>query len=440
MFNTLFPDLGPLPGIQQTGSGLAPLLTTAAPAKMPMNVGQSPPFAPVPLMERLKRGIAGLPSMLLPDQSNGFLTSKEQSAARNSGLLDFGLSLLAGANGTNGGNAPSFGQALLGAVGHARDTYNAASDRAVNQKLQGMQLSATQHMLTGRQAIGKFMQDHMTGDPEKDGAVIQQAWMLANALGDTDLAKSLEAGATKAMEHPNPIQVAAGGDTMLLDPRDLHPLARVHHTPSPVDPSVLEERQMRLQMAMAEAQARGDTRAAMQLQQQANRENMIVDNYRNDPDVKYGTAVAQVAGQLEALKARALAGDPFAQYQALEGALRLRNPEMNRAPNPQDYAVLAESMGFTGKLKKMVEHFQMGTILPADAMRKLYITSENMVRQGKTRMDEARKNHVARASAYGVPEAAIPDPFASVKLPPEDAQQGFNPLMPLRGVLTPQDR
>lgn len=441
MFNSLFPNLnlGPLPGIQQTPTrGLLGPAAPVAPAQMPMNVGTSPNYTPVPFMEQVKRKLSGLPSLLLPDESNGFLDDKEQGQARRQGLMDFGLSLLAGANGTNGGNAPSVGQALLGAVSHARDTYNTATDHAVQSKLSNMQLGMTTHLIQGRQAIGDFIQKNMTGDPTADSDVLRKAFMMANALGDTELAKSLESVVAKSMDAPPaPIQVGAGGDTLLLDPRNpQHVIGDVRHTPGPIDPTVMEERQMRLQMAIQEANARGDMRRAQELQQLATRENTAVDNYRNDPDIKYGTAVAQVAGQLQALRARAMAGDPFAQYQALEGILRLRNPEMNRAPNPADYAVLAQSMGFTGKLRKKLENFKQGTILPADAMRKMYLTADNMVRQGQTRFNAARKNHLSRAQHFGIDAEALPDVFESVHIPPQGSS-AFNPLM---GILTPQDR
>lgn len=405
-----FPSLlGPLPSIQQTPGLLGPGLDTHVFDMTPMDQPQmpqppmpqppqAPPQPPPSLWDRIQARLMPAPAGL-----DALLSPADLHAARGRGVLDLGLSLLANSSGTNGGNAPSLQQALAAGVGQMRDSYDNTLNRTLQTRSMGQQLESQRSLLMGRKAIGQFLQQNMTGDQKNDFAVLRKAYMMAASINDTESMKALSPLLEKdpGLTTRPPLMVPAGGDTMILDPNSLKPLADVKHTPSPVDPSVL------------------DARSAARTNAQLQHENMFVNSYRADPDIKYGTSVAQVAGQLNALRPAALQGDPFAQFQALEAALRLRNPEMNRQPNPQDYKQLASSIGLVGRARKLLENYQQGTILPSSAMRRLYETSDNMVRQGKARYDAARAHYKSRLPVWGLDESLIPDVFQSVTVPRE---------------------
>jgi hypothetical protein len=174
-------------------------------------------------------------------------------------------------------------------------------------------------------------------------------------------------------------------------------------------------------LAIEAAAARGDARTAQQLQQQSMKEDHFITTMQSDPDMKYGTAVAQVAGQLNAVRTRSLTGDPFAQYQAIEGVLRLRNPEMNRQPNPSDYAALSNMMGLTGKARKLLMNYQQGTVLPPDVMQKMYASADDLVKQARDRYSHSRQYHLGIAKGQGVDSSIVPDAFATVEAPPAPA-------------------
>ena len=426
--------IGQMPGIQQTPEGGMPgmMNTDATPIgpgqqpQMPQQMQQpQPPPQPTSLWQRIQQNL--MPS---PQGLAGLVSEGDVSHARGRGLMDMGLSLLANARGEGGENAPSFGHALQAGVGAMRQGYNTDLNGVAQGNMQGMQMSQQKAILQGRQAIGQFLQKNISGDQAQDFVALRKAYMMAAAIGDADMMKSLSPLLEKDPGLENsPLQaVPAGGQTVMLDPRTHKQVGVIPHTPVPIDASVLEERQARMQRAIAEAQSRGDARLEMQLSRDMQRENTFLDNYRQDPDVKYGTAVAQVAGQLNALRPRALAGEPYAQYQALEAVLRLRNPEMNRQPNPYDYRVLATSMGLQGKVFKALENYQKGTILPKEAMRRLYETSDVMVHQGRERFDAAHGKFSQRLAHWKIDPALIPDVFETI--PRRITTDKMNPLMP----------
>jgi hypothetical protein len=416
--NDLLSLLGPQPGIQQTqGAGAGQPNTGAAPVNSLPYMQNAPPVPQAPPPSLWQRVQASM--MPTPEGMSGLLGDSDIHRARGRGLLDFGLSLLANSRGQNGGNAPGFGQALQAGVGAMRQGYGEDINNTVQGTMQGQQLSQQKAILQGRQAIGQFIRSNLTGDKDKDTAVLRKAYMMFGAINDNESMKTLSPVIEKSMDAPPPLQaVPTGGTTTLLQPGTTNVAGVLNHTPAPIDPQTAEERKTRIQLAIDAANARGDARTAQELSQQAMKEDRFITTMQSDPDMKYGTAVAQVAGQLNALRPRALANDPFAQYQAIEGALRLRNPEMNRAPNPQDYAALANAMGLTGKARQLMLKYEQGTILPADVMRKLYETSDAMVQQGRNRYTHSRQYHLGIAKGQGVDSSLVPDAFATVEAPP----------------------
>jgi hypothetical protein len=382
------------------------------------NAPPMPTPPPPSLWERVQASM-----MPTPQGLSSLLSDSDVHHARGRGLLDFGLSMLANSRGQNGGNAPGFGQALQAGVGAMRQGYGQDINQTVEGQVQGQQLSQQKAIMQGRQAIGQFLKQNMTGDQAKDFAVLRKAYMMSSAIGDMDAMKALSPLLEKDPGlDTSPLQaVPAGGQTVMLDPHTHQPVGVIPHTPSPIDPQTVEDRKTRIQLAIEAAAARGDARTAQQLQQQSMKEDHFITTMQSDPDMKYGAAVAQVAGQLNAVRTRSLTGDPFAQYQAIEGVLRLRNPEMNRQPNPSDYAALSNMMGLTGKAQKLLMNYQQGTVLPPDVMRKMYASADDLVKQAHDRYSHSRQYHLGIAKGQGVDSTLVPDAFATVEAPPAPA-------------------
>lgn len=404
---------GPLPGVQQTPPDDGSLFSTfSAPALMkPM---AAPPPLPVSAFDRFKFNVSRLPdrvaSGLFQPQDGGFLSPDDQKTARDSGMMDLGLSLLAGAHGTDGGNAPSVGQALLGAVDHARNAYGQASQTAVQNQMLGTQ----RHILAGRNAIGQFLAENMTGSQDQQMQAIRQAYMMATAIGDTETAKALQGIVEKGMDAPSLLSVANGGETHLVNPKTGQDVRVMQHTPTPMSDEARQAHEDSVQLRLASLQNRMD-------QQSFQRAQMMVGQF--EQVAKPQVDAAQALGTLYSQKTAALRGDALAQMDALLAFVKLQHP--NAVVRPTELHMYANTMGLGDKAQQLIMKLEKGSPLSTGQMLQIYHLTDELARQRSKEFGTKLRAYQQRATAHGVDASIFINPFDDLPAP-APATSGVN--------------
>lgn len=403
--------LGPMPEIQQTpGTGLLSPNAPLAPAVMPA----MPQPAPMPdnrtLWKKVQDGAVAARDRLtaIPESIEGLLSSDDTERAHRRGLLDMGLSLLSDARGVNGGNAPSFGQALASGVGAARQ----GAEQSAMGSLQGGQLAqqlAQQRFILGaRQVIAQIYGPRPGDTQEQTEDKMRKAVAAYSAIGDfQSLAALKDAMPQLFKERPIPkYQHVDMGDRIgIVDQSGqvvrTYPKGRV-----PMSPEAQAMMEANLGLRQDAAADREDNR-------RFTRERALVQQYEGA--TKPITDATQALQTLYSMKDAALAGNAMAQQNALLAFIKLQHP--NAVVRPSEIHTYAGLMGLGDKAGQLIQKLEKGTPLSQAQIASIYSQVVGLHTAWKGRYDAYRKDFVDRALQYGIDPRVFTDPFATLPAP-----------------------
>lgn len=379
-----------MPGMQMTPQ-VNPMPTPSGPAALPA------PTAPKQsLWDRVQ-------SILMPQTGMAsLLDDNSLGNARQQGLLDFGLDMLANSSGTNGGNAPRFGQALAHGVQAGQHGYAGAAQQSIEGAMTAQQIAQQQNILAARRRIQQQYAPSPTDTPEQ--TFQKRAAMIDDLMRSGDYEGVKAAGSMPGdyykdpqmlqYEHwKEPLRFDRGGDIELRDPFTMQLIGRIPKTPAPINPDTQAFRDAGLQERKDALSARNEAR--------------LVTQYTGA--TKKYSATADALQAINENREAALNLDPIAQQTLLQDFVKLNLPNQQvTAGELHNYAGL---MGLGEKGQVFIDKLRNGTPFSRTMIERILKLGDGLAAQRKLAAKNLRDQYGIRADRMGVPRDALPDWF-----------------------------
>ncbi len=187
------------------------------------------------LLDRISSGATRARDTLMPSPTGmeGLLSDGDVRNARSQGLIGMGVGLL---NSKGGGLAP-----IADGISGAQSAYGNSLMGTLEQRSMGNELRQSQDIMQKKQELAARypVGPNMTADQMRE---VYMAYMQAGVPvpgGLSEIIKTMEEKPPRP-----PIQIHAGGKTIVRDPLGIKPDEIISHTPTPRNPGEMSEAQM----------------------------------------------------------------------------------------------------------------------------------------------------------------------------------------------------